>query len=267
MAAENFRTDAGAQKVVQYLEEAHAAEVALVRVLQEQVALAPRGRLRDGLETHLRETRDHAQRVRARSRALGRAGNPLALAYGIVQTVAGQALSLGKTPLDLLRGTGGEEKVLKNVKDACATEALEIATYTALGRVAEDVGDTETAELARSIRADEERMLERLLGEIPTLADRVVGAEVDGNPSFDPTRTGAADAARKGARAARKVPGGKSIAGDEPWPGYDDLNAADVASALRSSDEETIEAARRYERSHKKRSSVLEVADSKLAAT
>ncbi len=31
------------QKVVQYLNEAHASEQALVRVLQSQIAMAPRG--------------------------------------------------------------------------------------------------------------------------------------------------------------------------------------------------------------------------------
>ena len=60
---------------------------------------------------------------------------------GVAETVVGQALALGKTPIDMLRGTGGEEKVLKNAKDACATEALEIATYTALERLARVVGD------------------------------------------------------------------------------------------------------------------------------
>ena len=89
-----------------------------------------------------------------------------------------QALALGKTPLDLLRGSGGEEKVLKNAKDACATEALEIATYTALEQLARSVGDETTARLAASIRADEEKMLERVLQEIPRLTDAVVGAEV-----------------------------------------------------------------------------------------
>ena len=65
---------------------------------------------------------------------------------GVVETVVGQVLALGKTPFDLLRGSGGEEKVLKNAKDACATEALEIATYTALERLARSVGDDETAQ-------------------------------------------------------------------------------------------------------------------------
>ena len=65
---------------------------------------------------------------------------------GALETVVGQVLALGKTPFDLLRGSGGEEKVLKNAKDAYATEALEIATYTVLERLARSVGDTQTAE-------------------------------------------------------------------------------------------------------------------------
>ena len=77
-----------------------------------------------------------------------------------------------------MRGSGGEEKILKNAKDACATEALEIATYTALERLARSVADDQTARLAASIRADEERMLARVLREIPQLTEAVVGADV-----------------------------------------------------------------------------------------
>ena len=89
--------------------------------------------------------------------------------------------------------------MLKNAKDACATEALEIATYTAIERLARAVGDEETAKLAASIRADEEKMLQRILREIPKLTDAVVGADVEGNPSYDVTTTGAADAVREAA--------------------------------------------------------------------
>lgn len=39
-----------------------------------------------------------------------------------------QVIALARTPLDFVRGAGGEERVLKNAKDACATEALEGAT-------------------------------------------------------------------------------------------------------------------------------------------
>src|ERR1700710_1902997 len=170
------------QKVVQHLNEAHATEHALVRVLQAQIAMTPRGPSRDGLETHLGETRDHAKRVGRRLQELGDGTNPLMAVVGAVETVLGQALALGKTPLDLLRGSGGEEKVLKNAKDACATEALEIATYTALERLARSVGDGQTATLAASIRADEEKMLQRILREIPKLTGAVAGADIEGDP-------------------------------------------------------------------------------------
>ena len=65
------------QKVVQYLTEAHAHEMGLVRVLQSQIAMTPRGSYRTALETHLDETRDHAERVAARADALGRRSAPL----------------------------------------------------------------------------------------------------------------------------------------------------------------------------------------------
>jgi ferritin-like metal-binding protein YciE len=197
------------QKIVQYLEEAHATEVALIRVLQSQIAMTPRGSTRTAIEEHLEETRGHADRVRERIGVLqteARGANPLQAWVGLTEAVVGQALALGKAPLDMMRGTSGEEKVLKNAKDDCATEALEIATYTAIHRLAEAHGDRETAALAEAILADEQRMLDRLLGEeIPKLTDAVARAEIEGSPSFDPTTTGAADAVREAAGAAAKT--------------------------------------------------------------
>ena len=197
--------NASQKKVVQYLGEAQASEDALVRVLQSQIAMTPRGTYRTALEQHLRQTREHADRVGQRRRELGHGGNPLTYAVGAVESVVGQALALGKTPFDLLRGSGGEEKVLKNAKDAYASEALEIATYTAIERLARAVGDDETADLAASIRSDEQKMLERVLREIPKLTDAVVRAEVKGDPSFDVTTTGAADAVREAGKAVNET--------------------------------------------------------------
>src|SRR3954463_408717 len=203
----------------QYLEEAHATEVALIRVLQSQIAMTPRGSTRTAIEEHLEETRGHAERVRERANALETKtrGNPLQAWVGLTEALVGQALALGKTPLDLVRGTSGEEKVLKNAKDDCATEALEIATYTAIERLASAHGDRETAKLAKDILADEQRMLDRLLNEeIPKLTDAVARADIEGRPSFDPATTGAGpwfapatpgapDAVRETAGAAAKT--------------------------------------------------------------
>jgi ferritin-like metal-binding protein YciE len=273
------------QKVVQYLNEAHAMEHALVRVLQSQIAMTPRGSYRNGLEKHLGETRDHADRVSRRLGALGEGSNPLMAVVGLAENVIGQAVAFGKTPIDLLRGSGGEEKVLKNAKDACATEALEIATYTAIERLARSVGDTQTATMAESIRADEEKMLQRILREIPKLTDAVVGADVNGRPTYDVTKTGAADAVREAgkettkaarkattatkrtARQARKVPGVAQVEGqakgavasegDLAIARYDTLTAEEITSRL--SDLSQIDLAKidSYERRHQNRSTVL----------
>ena len=70
--------------------------------------------------------------------------------------------------------------MLKNAKDSCAAEALEIATYTALARLARTAGDAKTERLAKSMLGDEQQMLDRLLKEIPRLTDAVARAEFDG---------------------------------------------------------------------------------------
>jgi ferritin-like metal-binding protein YciE len=267
------------EKVMQYLDEAHAMELALVRVLQSQIAMAPRGGFREGLERHLDETRDHAEGLGARLEELGQHGNPLTAAVGVVETVIGQALALGKAPLDLMRGSGGEEKVLKNAKDACATEALEIATYTALERLARAVADDETARLAESIRADEERMLARLLREIPTLTEAVVGADVRGEQTYSVATTGAADAvretgtrAKRTARQARKVPGVARAEGqvkgalaseqDLAIARYDALTAEEIVGRLAELSQVDLAKVAAYERKHQKRSTVLGRIDS-----
>jgi ferritin-like metal-binding protein YciE len=277
--------DTSQQKVVQYLNEARASEHALVRVLQSQIAMTPRGSYRTGLEKHLKETRSHADRVSARLGELGNGSNPLLAAVGVVETVVGQMLALGKTPIDLLRGSGGEEKVLKNAKDACATEALEIATYTAIERLARSVGDETTAKLAASIRADEEKMLERVLREIPELAAAVVRADVEGDPSYDITTTGAADAVREAgeavktsarktsaatkrtARQARKVPGVAQVEGevkgalasedDLAIADYDDLNGDDIVAKLAQLSQIDLAKVDAYERKNSNRTTVL----------
>ena len=276
---------AAEQKVVQYLGEARASENALVRVLQSQIAMTPHGSYRSGLETHLRDTREHAARVTRRLEALDHGSNPLTVVIGFWENVIGQTMALSKTPFDLLRGSGGEEKVLKNAKDACASEALEIATYTAIERLARSVGDEETAKLAASILADEQKMLERILREIPKLTDAVVRADVKGQSSYDITTTGAADAVREAgaatqkaarktsaatrrtARQARKVPGVAQAEGqikgvvasedDLAIAHYDDLTAEEITGKL--SDLSQIDLAKidSYERKNQNRTTVL----------
>jgi len=193
------------EKVVQYLNEAHAGERDLVRVLQAQIAIAPRGRHREGLESHLGETRSHADRIERRLQELGHGRGVLGSGVGMLQGVLAEAVAGARMPLRRLRGTGGSEKVLKNAKDACASEALEIATYTAVEDLARSAGDVETARLAVSIRSDEQDMFEWLIGELPALTEAVVASEVRGESTYQVTKTEAADAARAKGRDARRT--------------------------------------------------------------
>ena len=278
------------QKIVQYLNEAHATERALTRELQAQIAMTPKGGYRDGLEKHLRETHAHSGRIEERLGELGQGSNPLQLGVGMVQAVAGQALALAKTPLNLMRGSGGEEKVLKNAKDSCAGEALEIATYTSLARLARAAGDDKTERLAKSVLADERRMLDRVLKEIPRLTDAVARAEFDGNGSYDMTETGAADAvraagggakrtarkgtagARRSARQARKVPGVARAEGtvkgavasesDLAISAYDSLGADDILEKLPELSQVELARIAAYEAKNQNRSTITSKVES-----
>jgi ferritin-like metal-binding protein YciE len=273
------------QKIVQYLNEAHSTEVGLTRVLQSQIAMTPRGTYRTGLEQHLDETRGHAERVQVRLNELESGNNPFQVVAGAAGGAIGQAFAFAKTPFDLLRGSGGDEKVLKNAKDACATEALEIATYTALERLARSVGDTKTADLAASIRSDEQKMLDRVIKEIPKLTDAMVTAEIDGGPSYDVTKTGAADAAREAggkakkatrsgatkakrtARQARKVPGVAQAEGqvkgavaseqDLAIARYDKLTADEIVARLSELSQIDLAKVDSYERKNQNRTTIL----------
>ena len=278
------------QKIVQYLNEADGAELALVRQLQAQIAMTPKGQYRDELETHLKQTRRHAERVEARLAELGQGNNPLQAGLGALESLIGQALALTKTPLDLVRGSGGEEKVLKNAKDSCAAEALEIATYTALARLARTAGDAKTERLAKSVLADEQKMLDRLLKEIPRLTDAVTRAEFDGNGSYDVTETGAADTlrelggtakrtarqgagqAKRSARQARKVPGvaraegtakgAVASASDLAIANYDSLSADEIQDKLSELSQIDLAKVNAYERKTQNRSTITGRIDS-----
>src|SRR3954469_24287440 len=173
-------------KLLQYLSEAHALEGALVQTLTVHIAVTPDGPYRDVLERHLRETRDQAQALEQRLGELGVTRNPFALGMGILEAVIGQAVAFGKAPLDLVRGSGGEEKLLKNAKDEIASEALEIATYDGLEALAEVLGDTETADLARRHREQEERTLAALRELIPTLTEAGLPGGGPGLRSYSP---------------------------------------------------------------------------------
>ncbi|MGN6187503.1 MAG: DUF892 family protein [Conexibacter sp.] len=278
-------------KIAQYLHEAHAMELALARTLQAHSAMTPAGEYRSALDRHRRDTQRHADAVARRLRELGRSPGIAETAYGIAQRVAGQAFALAKAPLDMVRGSGGEEKLLKNAKDECATEALEIATYDALEALARQVGDADTAALAAELRADEEAMLKTLRAQLPRLTAAVTGAELRDEPSYDVRTTGAAQALRETRRAAgeaaqdatasaRRAVGeaaqgaadavGEAVGASrtqqreeqrQPLPRYDELTVEDVTRRLGRLTPAQLRHVATYERAHKRRRGILEAVE------
>jgi rubrerythrin len=96
----------------------------------------------------------------------------------MLQTAASKAAALAEGPLHMARGTSDPEKMLKNAKTEFHEEAEEIATYTAIETLATSVGDKETAQLAKRIRREEERMASFLERLIPQLTKAVATAEI-----------------------------------------------------------------------------------------
>jgi ferritin-like metal-binding protein YciE len=187
-------------KLVQYLTEAYGKERQLETALQAHIGMTDRAPYKKRLQDHLKETRAHAKQVERRIKQLGApAPNVAVAAVTKASGAVGKATALAQGPMHALRGTGAEEKLLKNAKDEFADEAEEIATYTAIETLANEVGDKETARLAKTIRREEERMSGFLQRLIPQLTKAVAKAEI---PAAQ--RNGSAPKRRRPAAAKRR---------------------------------------------------------------
>jgi len=160
-------------KLVQYLTEAHGKEKELEVSLAAHIGLASRPAYVKGLKAHLKETKQHAKLVERRLKKLGGGG-----LTAKANELASRGVAAVKGPLHAARGTGAEEKQLKNAKTEYSEEHEEIATYLAIETLATELGDAETAKLAKTIRREEERMAAFLEKQIPLLTKDVARAEV-----------------------------------------------------------------------------------------
>src|SRR3712207_763453 len=173
MAEEMTAKDA---KLIQYLNEAYGKERELETSLSAHIQMTTRAPYKKRLQEHLRETKRHAREVERRIKKLGGKAEAANLpdvvpdAVGEAATgaagLASRAVAAAKGPLHMIRGTGEQEKMLKNVRTEYQNEFDEIAQYRAIQVLAETVHDKETAQLAKSILREEERMakfLERLI--------------------------------------------------------------------------------------------------------
>jgi ferritin-like metal-binding protein YciE len=139
------------EQLVKHLDEAHAMEQNVLRMLDGMISTTEDPDIVRELEHHKLETESHAERMKARLEAHGATPSAVKQAGGILGALA-------KMPLDMMRG----EKAGRNARDGFATEHMEIASYELLKRIAERAGDAETARVCDEIIAQERSMAETI---------------------------------------------------------------------------------------------------------
>ncbi len=193
-------------KLVQWLGEAYAKEAELEADLKAHIALTEKQAYKKRLRQHLTETRDHKRRVGSRIKKLGgtptTAPNLPAAVPTAVGEAAGKAVAAVKGQVGTARAlvTEQAETHLRNAQEELREEHVEIAIYTRVETLATEVGDKDTAQLARSIRRDEERMAKFLDAELVRLVKEVVRSEIPKDQRAKPTPRRRSSAASRNAR-------------------------------------------------------------------
>jgi ferritin-like metal-binding protein YciE len=140
-----------AHQLVKHLDEAHAMEQSVLRMLDGLISTTDDPEILQALERHRLETEGHVQRMHRRLEAHG-------VRPSTVRQLTGVLGALARVPLEWVRG----EKADRHARDAYATEHMEIATYELLRRVAQRANDEETVTACAEILAEEQAMAQTI---------------------------------------------------------------------------------------------------------
>ena len=138
-------------QLVKHIDEAYAMEQQALKMLDSLIRTTDDAELKQDMEKHRAETHQQAERLKGRLEAYGESPSK-------VKEVGGIVGALMKGVVDQVR----KESPGRNVRDAYATEHLEIASYQLLERVAKAAGDIETAEVARRNREEEQKVAHKI---------------------------------------------------------------------------------------------------------
>jgi ferritin-like metal-binding protein YciE len=200
-------------KLVQWLNEAHAKEAELEADLAAHIKLTTKQSYKKRLQQHLRETREHKRLAARRVKQLGGTPSPGKSVPGVPNVVgeaAGKAVAGVKGQVGAARAlvTSQPETHLRNAQEELREEQVEMAMYARLETLADEVGDSETAKLARTIRRDEERMAKFLTAELKRLVKELVKEEIPRDQRSQRRRTRSSSTRRR-ANGGRRSTGAK----------------------------------------------------------
>jgi ferritin-like metal-binding protein YciE len=151
------------QQLTKYLTDAHSVEEQALQQLRTAPDIAGDEELARIYREHLAETEGHERRVRDRLTA--RDADP-SKAKDLIARAGGVAM--------LLFARSQPDTPGKLAAHAYSYEHMELATYDLLALFADRAGDSQTAEMARSIREEESAMAQRLAANF----DRAVAASL-----------------------------------------------------------------------------------------
>ena len=190
------------EQLDKYLADAHSIEEQALQQLRGAPDSAGDAELAGLFRQHLTETEGHERAVRERLEARGASPSKL---KDLLMRVGGAGF--------LLFAQAQPDTPGKLAAHAFSYEHMELAAYDLLARVAERAGDAETAETARRIRAEEQRMADRLASAF----DRAVDAslrEVGPDDLDEQLNKYLADAHAIEAQAIELLEKGPDLAGD-----------------------------------------------------
>lgn len=150
------------ETLVAWLNDAYGTEENLAKVLEHQIKdAANQPMIQSRLESHLDETRHHADLVQ---QCIERLGGSVSTTKSVMGKMSGMFQGMG---------TGGsDDEMIKNLLADASMEHFEIACYKALIAGAEAAGEADVADTCRQILRDEERMAQWIEEQLPTAVPR-----------------------------------------------------------------------------------------------
>ena len=109
--------------------------------------------LKKRLQDHLKQTKEHKRAVARRIKQIGGEATTSSLPGGVVGEAAGKTVAAVKGQLGVARAMLSEqaETHLRQAQEELREEHVEIALYSRIQILAEQVGDRDTAQLAKRI--------------------------------------------------------------------------------------------------------------------